>query len=116
MTSLLLGLALIALAMVGVAVWRGLHLKRLAHEGVATTGRVLKIWSHTGASRVRIHRLRYQFDAADGRSFEGSVMITPRDKERLSEGAPVDVIYLPGDPKISALKSLVDQARQATSK
>jgi hypothetical protein len=102
--------------MVGVALWRGLQLKRLAHEGVATTGHVLKIWSHMGASRVRVYRLRYRFDAADGGSFEGSVMITPRDKERLREGAPVEVIYLPSNPKISALKSLVDQARQATSK
>lgn len=116
MTSLLLGLALITLAIVGVAVWRGLQLKRLVHEGVSTTGRVLKIWGHTGASRSKTHRMRYRFDAAGGRSYERSVMITPLEKERLSEGATVDVVYLPADPTISALASLVDQARQATSK
>ena len=113
MTSVLLGLGVAAAAMLIVAVWRGLAMKRLANEGTSVTGRVLKVWGHTGASRVKTHRLRYGFDAADGRRYERSVMVAPSEREPLSEGSPVEVVYLPDNPKVSALGSVVGQARQA---
>ncbi|BFM10626.1 hypothetical protein R50072_07790 [Simiduia litorea] len=116
MTSVLLGMGLILFAMVVVVVRRGLQMRKLVDHGVVTTAIVTKILGHTGATGVRRSSMRYSFQDAQGASYQNTVMISPSERETMIEGAHVEIIYLPVNPKVSALALSVELARKALEK
>lgn len=116
MISVLLGIAVIVVAMLLVAVRRGLQMKQLATDGVEVQGRVEKLWGHTGTTGMKSHRLRYAFEAADGRTYRRSVVVAAKVSASVKEGSPVRLVVLPSNPKVSALADVVAQARQALAR
>lgn len=116
MISVLLVVAALVVAMLWVAVRRGLQMKQLAIDGVGVQGRVDKLWRHTGPTDTKSHRLRYRFETPDGRSYERSVVVAAGERQALKEGVEVALVYLPTNPKVSALAAVVAQARQALAR
>lgn len=116
--SLLLGFIAV-LGFIGVFLFliirRGLQMKQLAHHGIPITGKILKIvrlGSVNHSRQSRNWRLRYTFTLADGRTYENG--ITPNEEERhLPVGGPIDLIYLPEKPEISATARMVKHAKGA---
>lgn len=106
--------AVVAFA-VFMVIRRGLQMKKLAHLGIPITGKVLlvKQLASTHHSRQTRHwRLRYAFTLPDGRTFENGV--NPSTEERqLQAGSPIDLVYLPADPQISATRGMVNLSRKA---
>ncbi|HVJ45773.1 MAG TPA: DUF3592 domain-containing protein [Luteolibacter sp.] len=103
---------------IGIAIFfivrRGMQMKNLAHHGVPATGKILLIKQLAGANRSpqsRSWRLRYSY-TVEGRTFENG--INPGAEERqLEVGGPIEIVYLPTDPKISATLGMVNLSRQA---
>jgi hypothetical protein len=116
MTSILVGMSLIIIAMVVLVVRRGLQLRKLVSDGVATTATAKKLIGHTGATGMRRSSLRYHFQDRRGKSYQHTVMISPSERETIQEGDSVNIIYLPDNPKISALAQTVESARKALKK
>lgn len=105
--------AAIVLAII-LIVRRGFQMKNLAHHGVPSTGKILLIkqmGSPTHTPRNRPWRLRYTY-TINGQTFENG--ISPSEAERqLPVGGPIDIVYLPSDPKISATRAMVNHSRAA---
>ena len=109
---------LIPLLIVGWVIWvivqRGFQIQRLVKGGVPGTGQVVK--------RFRQHRrggggepyLRYAFQDSYGRAFERKVGVSEEEFERYREGDSIDIVYLPGKPRVSATKAMVELSRSAT--
>lgn len=103
---------------IGVAIFliirRGMQMKNLAHHGVPTTGKILLIKQLASANRSpqsRSWRLRYSY-TVEGRTFENG--INPGTEERqLAVGGPIEIVYLPTDPSVSATRNMVNLSRQA---
>lgn len=116
MFSVVAGILVITLGWIGTFVWRGMQLRKLVESGVPGTGTVERIWSYHGAASVRNFRLRYAFQAPNGQRYSRAISITSGEKSRYAEGQTVDIIYLPNNPGVNALTTLVDQARTALDK
>ena len=119
MTSLIITIIVAVVfvaALVVTVVRRGMQLRHLAERGVQAKGAVGKMWSHGSGTGSSTNRLRYRFTASDGREFKRSIMISPGERDTLREGAEVTVVYLPDNPRVSALLPMVEQAREALAK
>ncbi|MDN3638755.1 hypothetical protein QWY82_08045 [Simiduia curdlanivorans] len=116
MTSILLGMGLILIAMVVLVIRRGLQMRRLVDHGVPATAIANKVIGHTGATGMRRSFLRYSFEDSAGKPYQNKVMISPAERDAIYEGASVAIIYLPDNPKISALAQSVESARNALEK
>ena len=83
----------------------------LVQEGIATTGRV------SAAERRRMSRGEYDyfvtssFDAKDGSEYSKELRVKATEFDEYAEGQPIDVVYLPGDPNVSATREMVDKVR-----
>jgi len=115
-TSILIGIIFIIVAMVIVAVYRGLQIRQLAELGVSATGTVEKVWHHTGATGTGKYRMRYKFTASDGKAYQRSIMISAGEREQYTQGSQVEIIYLNNKPTVNGLASLVNQAKNALKK
>jgi hypothetical protein len=90
----------------------GTELIELQQFGVATTGVVLKKVSYNtkgGQSRSVQYEYRDQFGATHTRK----VLVTSDAWDALQDGGPIDVIYSPRRPKISAPKYLIEVMKTA---
>lgn len=116
MTSILVGMGLIFIAMVVLVVRRGLQMRKLVDDGVPTTAIAKKVIAHTGATGMRRSSLHYSFQDSQGKAYQHTVMISPSERDAIQEGGSVDIIYLPDNPKVSALAQSVESARKALEK
>jgi len=98
-----------------VVIWRGSEMRRLATEGVETTGTVVeKYRRHRGVSRRRgVRRIRYEYCDASGQKHQGWAGVSWEYHEAVKVGDPVKVVYLPQRPSVSALWAEVDLIRRA---
>lgn len=103
MTATVLGVTLIIIGMVALMVRRSLQMRKLAAAGVTAQAEVLKIWHHSHEKGPTRHRVRYCFLAANGQHYRNTVMITGERRARLAGLTHVAVVYLPNNPKVSAL-------------
>jgi hypothetical protein len=106
------GVLFILLFIVGpvyLVIRRGLEMRRLATEGVETTGTVVeKYRRHRGGSRIR-----YEYCDASGQKHQGRAGVSWKYYEAVKVGDPVKVVYLPQRPSVSALWAEVDLVRRA---
>jgi len=75
---------------------RGLEMRRLATEGVETTGTVVeKYRRHRGVSRRRgVRRIRYEYCDASGQKHQGRAGVSWEYYEAVKVGDPVKVVYI----------------------
>jgi hypothetical protein len=109
-------ITLIVAAMIFVTVRRGLQMRSLAASGVAVKGKVVKKWRNTKSTDTSSQRLRYQFEIGDGQTYAHAIVISIEEDQKYQIGDEVDIIYLPSNPKISALASMVALAQEALNK
>ena len=92
-----------------VLIRRGVEMRRLAEEGVETTGTVTR--------KLMFFRRRYQIKYAYTDSFGNqhhrTSFVLGEFYDRLEVGSPVKVVYLPHRPSVSGLLSDVENARRA---
>jgi hypothetical protein len=91
---------------------RGLEMRRLATEGVETTGTVVEKYRRRRGGR-RIRRIRYEYCDASGQKHRGRAGVSWKYYEAVRVGDPVKVVYLPQQPSVSALWAEVDLVRRA---
>ncbi len=120
MTSWLPFLILIAIV---AAIWFGVRklkeklaaaaetMSSLVREGIATTGRI------SAAERRRRSRgeydyfVTYSFEAKDGNEYSKERRVKATEFGDYAEGQPIDIVYLPNDPDVSATREMVDKVR-----
>lgn len=102
--------------LVAGAIWlkrgygRAKALMPLTEKGVPATATVTKKLRASSPSR-KVH-LVYAFETASGR-FEGRTEGFSRDLNHFTVGDGIEIVYLPDQPKVSAPRWVVEQARQA---
>ncbi len=103
-TGKILGFALFWNALVGVFVgvlyiapWRN---KRLLRSGTGAAGRVTNKRMNTDSDGDRTHEVDYTYEAG-GQTLQGRAKVTAAEFERTQTGAPVSVVYEPGNPRRS---------------
>ncbi len=105
--------AIIPLLLVGYAVYaiirRGFEMRRLATEGVETTGTV------TRKLLFRRNRcqIKYAYCDSFGKDYHHTSFVSRELYDSLEVGSPVKVVYLPSRPSVSGLLSDVENARRA---
>jgi hypothetical protein len=92
---------------------RGLEMRRLATEGVETTGTVVEKYYRRRRGGRRIRRIRYEYCDASGQKHQGRAGVSWEYYEAVKVGDPVKVVYLPQRPSVSALLAEVDLVRRA---
>ncbi len=102
---------LFAVAFVWVVWRRALQARDLAQRGVPVTGEVVSKYTDR-MSKIRTRHLRYKFTAADGHEYSHRIMADVDDYHSLDEGDPVELVYLPDKPTVSAMKGMVDIVRK----
>jgi|YNPMSStandDraft_2_1061718.scaffolds.fasta_scaffold11936_2 hypothetical protein len=89
---------------------RGSEMRRLATEGVETTGTVVeKYYRRRRGGR----RIRYEYCDTSGQKHQGRAGVSWEYYEAVKVGDPVKVVYLPQRPSVSALWAQVDSVRRA---
>ncbi len=105
--------AIIPLLLVGYAVYaiirRGFEMRRLATEGVETTGTVIR----KAGFGPRRYQIKYAYHDASGKEYHHASLVSRELYHSLEVGSPVQVVYLPSRPSVSALLSDVELARRA---
>jgi hypothetical protein len=114
MLWILLGVVLAA-ALVLIPVRRGLQIRKLVDGGVTTEGTVAKKWRHTSSGTSK-KRIRYEFKDRNGHTYSRAIAASETEYGQLAVGDKIKVVYLPNQPKINALESLVDLAKEALRK
>ena len=100
---------LIVVGVLVVVARRGLQMKKLVERGIPVVGRVVSRGSRasSGAGGRATHHLRYEFTAADGRTYGHRITVTGAEHESVREGDEIELVYLPDNPKVSAQASMV---------
>jgi hypothetical protein len=73
-------------------------LERLAHDGVATTGKITEMNEHRGNSSTD-HQIRFEF-TVDGVGVKGFQAVDDEVAGKYRVGDALPITYLPSDPKI----------------
>lgn len=112
---------LFPLAVVGGLIWRvirrGYQMKSLAERGLPVTGEVVKKLRFRGSSTRGNNRfMRYRFRAGDGQYYSHKIAIGIDDYNKLEPGDPIELVYLPDDPKVSARIEMVEMVRETMEK
>jgi hypothetical protein len=84
-------------------------MRRLATEGVETTGTVVEKYRRCRGGR----RIRYEYCDASGQKRQGRAGVSWKYYEAVKVGDPVKVVYLPQRPSVSALLAEVELVRRA---
>ena len=111
--AVFMGLGAVAMIVIG----RGKEIKLLAEDGVDVMGEVVdmpKFGRPTNAKKYR--HIRYRYKDAAGVEHVHRVQVTTGESERHTVGGPIAVVYSRSKPGVSAMKSLVDPAREALRK
>ncbi len=59
------------------------------------------------------HYVRYTFKSSAGIDYSREMRVSEHEFSQYTQGQAIDIVYLPFNPSIHALKTLVDKTRQA---
>jgi len=94
---------------------RGTELRGLTEHGVSAMGEVLLVQHfHIGPGSTRF--LRYQFRALNGDVYSRKIAMSVAQAERYRDGGAIEIVYLPQNPKVSAVKDMVEYVRKGLEK
>ncbi len=109
--NILIPIVIIGL-IVGFIVRRGFQMKALAHEGVAIEGKVIKKFRQPGSGTTAPY-LRYEYTTPTGERYENKIAVSEEVWQSHEEGDPIELVYTPNRPSVSAAKYMVNLSRQA---
>ena len=92
---------------------RGQELKQLCENGSAAVGTLTEVRAERRSRSEDDHFIRYTFKSFTGNEYSRELKVKESEYVNYTQGQAVDIIYLPNDPDINALKILVDQMREA---
>jgi len=95
---------------------RGKQILELAKSGVDVAGQVSKKIRDSGGGGVGRSYLRYSFRAMDGQTYSNKIAISDSEDDQYHEGDSIQLVYLANKPNISAMKTMVEQCREALEK
>ncbi len=108
-----IGLVILA-AIVVIVVLRGIQFTKLAHDGVAAEGKVIKKFRrHSSRGGMSTPYLRYEYLGPDRQRHEYKIAVTEEFYEKHEVGDAIEIVYVKSNPSISAAKYLVNQSREA---
>lgn len=89
-------------------------MSRLTLEGETVTGRIAATERRRKSRGQFEYFVTYAFETKDGRDIEKELRVQATRFDEYAEGQPVDIVYLPSDPSVSATREMVDQVREAS--
>ncbi|MFO1518150.1 MAG: hypothetical protein U1F57_00575 [bacterium] len=102
----------IIIAVVFLILQRAKELPLLAREGMTTSAKVIwKTPAHTDATRTS---LIYEFQDSMGKTYQRNIELPRSLFDALNVGDPLEVVYLPREPKKSSAKYWVDRVRSSS--
>jgi hypothetical protein len=112
---LLVLLAVLALPILAIAtvVRRSREVQALADHGRVARGRVADRRTVARGGSRRGRRVLLTYEQPDTGQRQRWISVTTDQWSQMSEGAAVDVVYLPEKPDVFATRSLVNDARRA---
>ncbi len=111
--SIAIGLVIVALIVIVIA-RRAMQVTKLAHDGVATEGKVIKKFrSHGSGVSNSAPYLRYESRGPAGRRHEYKICTTEEFWEAHEIGDTIEIVYAKSNPSISGAKYMVNQSREA---
>ncbi len=114
-SMLVIGIIIISL-MVLLALWRGLELRQLVESGVPGKAKIIRKVKFRGKKGIPTYRMRYEFQARDGKLYSRAISLTSTEAAAYSVGDQIDIVYVPDKPRISASEAMVALGRQALKK
>lgn len=115
MSFFLVILAVVALPILAIVavVKRGREMQSLVEHGRVARGRVAarRATAPRGGSR-RNKRVQLMYELPDTGEFRRWVSVTSQQWQEMTEGAAIDIVYLPGKPSVFATRVLVNHARR----
>lgn len=104
----------VIVALIGLLVWRGRQVGELARRGQSVQGTVVrKFRTGMGNAGSMGRRIAFTYRGPDGREYRRAASITTSKWMDLEEGGPIELVFLPDKPGVSAPAWLIDHARQA---
>ena len=106
-----------------VGMWLGIRLlrrkfvaaaesmSRLAREGVTTSGRITVTEKRRMSRGEFEYFVTYAFETKDGTEVTKELRVQASRFDEYAEGQPIEIVYLPSDPSLSATKEVVDRVR-----
>lgn len=113
----------LVIAVFFAAIWFGIRtLKRtltaaaesmssLLREGVETTAHVVATEKRRMSRRQFEYFVTYAFRTREGSDCDKELRVSATHFDDFSEGQPIEIVYLPRDPSISATREMVNKAR-----
>ena len=95
---------------------RSQSLKLLGERGHSVVGTVTHVRAERRSRGEKDLVVRYSFKSGGGTEYSHQLKVTPKEFKSYSEGQDIDIVYLPDDPNVNALKVLVDQITNAMNR
>lgn len=89
----------------------GQEMARLVREGIATTGRVSATDKRRMSRGQYEYYVSYTFTTKDRQEVSKELRVQSSRFDEYVEGKPIDIVYLPADPTVSATCEMVDIVR-----
>ena len=113
-------LPIVALGVIAGIFWairrvakRGQRLKLLSERGRTVVGTVTHVRAERRSRGEKDLVVGYSFKSGGGTEYSRKLIVTPQEFKSFSQGQHIDIVYLPDDPNINAMKKLVDQIQGA---
>jgi hypothetical protein len=95
---------------------RGREIGQLCADGQAATAEVVELRKQKRSRGERYYYVRYSFRASSGQEYSREWDVDGSEFAGYTKGQALDIVYLPSNPDISALKSLVETTRDAVQR
>ncbi len=103
---------LILVSIVVVIARRAMQVTKLAHDGVAAEGTVIKKFRRHGGGGMATPGLHYEYRGPDGRRYEYKITTSEEFWAAHEEGGKIEIVYVKSKPSISGAKEMVNQSRE----
>jgi hypothetical protein len=116
-------IAIVIVAILALTGWFGLRLLRrklakaakslaeLASAGVGVTGRIVSAEKRRMARAEFEYFVTYAFKTPDDAEYTRELRVQATRFDEYVEGQPIEIVYLPDDPTVSAIREVVDKVR-----
>jgi hypothetical protein len=94
---------------------RGSDIQRLSENGCDVVATVTEKKAQRRSRVEDYYFIRYTFRASDGNEYGRKFQVTGLEFADYEKGMNIDVVYLPAEPTVNALRSTVQRMRDALS-
>jgi len=108
----IVGLVILVLIAVVIA-RRAMQVTKLAHDGAAAEGTVIKKFRSGSGKGMAAPCLRYEYLGPNGQRYENKIVTSEAFWEAHEVGDKIEIVYARSKPSISGAKEMVNQSREA---